>query len=85
MAIICYLAVAGAGIIAIVQGSNIILYFNDIGCKITAIGDDFVNGRLSPTVENRFFTGLSPFSTDLTSFKTNFNTIWTQSQNVPPL
>lgn len=47
-----------------------------------ALADDMYYGRLSPTVANRFFTGLNPFSTDLTSFKTNFNTIWTQTQNV---
>ena len=82
LTIVFYIVVAVGGIIAVMGGPNIVLYFNDVGCKMTAIGDDLVNGRLSSTVANRFFTGLSPFSTDLTSFISSFNTIWTQSSNV---
>ena len=70
------------GIIAVMGGPNIVLYFNDVGCKMTSVGDDIVNGRLSSAVANRFFTGLSPFATDLTSYIASFNTTWTQSQNV---
>jgi hypothetical protein len=70
-------------VLAVLQGPDIVLYFNDIGCKMTAVADDIVNGRLSPSVSTRFFTGLSPFSTDLGTLIGSFNTIWTQSQNVP--
>lgn len=64
------------------QGSQIVLNVNDVGCKMVAVADDIVYGRLSPTVSNRFFSGLNPFATDLTSYKNSFNTIWTQSSNV---
>jgi len=64
------------------KGADIINYFSDVGCKLTAIPDDLLYGRISPSVSGRFFTGISPFATDLSSFKTNFNTIWTQSQGV---
>jgi hypothetical protein len=66
----------------ILHGSDIVYSFNDVGCKITAIGDDILNGRLSPTVENRFFVGITPLSTDLSTFNSDFNTIWIQNQNV---
>jgi hypothetical protein len=65
--------------LAITQGTQIILNFNDIGCKLTAIADDIVYGKVSTTVDNRFFSGLSPYAADLTTFKAGFNTIWTQS------
>ena len=70
------------GILGIIRGADIIYYFNDIGCKTSALSDDTINGRMSPTVEDRFFVGLSPFSTDLSSFNSSFDTIWTQNQNV---
>lgn len=82
VSVLCYLMVLIGGILAIMEGADIINYISDVGCKITAIPDDILYGRLSPTVSGRFFTGISPFSADLTSFKTNFNTIWTQSQSV---
>jgi len=49
-----------------------------MGCKLLSIGDDMLYGRLSPTVNNRFFVGLTPLGTDLTTFKTALNTIWSQ-------
>ena len=70
------------GILAIMKGADIINYFSDVGCKLTAIPDDLLYGRISPSVSCRFFTGISPFATDLSSFKTNFNAIWTQSLGV---
>ena len=73
------------GILGIINGVSIVQHFNDVGCKVAAIGDDTMNGRMSPTVENRFFVGLTPYQTGLTSFHTNFNTIWTQNQNVSQL
>ena len=38
------------GILGIIQGANLVYSFNDVGCKTAALGDDIVNGRLSPTV-----------------------------------
>lgn len=70
------------GILAIMKGADIINYFSDVGCKLTAIPDDLLYGRISPSVSGRFFTGISPYAADLSSFKTSFNTIWTQSQGV---
>ena len=70
------------GLLGIIKGVDIVYYFNDVGCKTASVADDTIYGRLSPTVENRFFTGLSPFSTDIASFNSSFNTIWTQNQNV---
>ena len=70
------------GILAIMKGADIINYFSDVGCKLPAIPDDLLYGRISPSVSGRFFTGISPFATDLSSFKTNFNAIWTQSLGV---
>ena len=69
---------AGA-ILGLIKGVQIVKYFNDVGCKTAAVADDTLYGRLSPTVENRFFVGLSPYSTDLTTFNSTFNTIWTQN------
>lgn len=66
----------------VAHGTDIVNNFNDIGCKLTSIGDDILNGRLSPTVSNRFFVGITPLAADLSSFNSNFNTIWTQNQNV---
>lgn len=80
--IILYLAVILGGIFGIIKGVNFVYYFNDVGCKTIAVADDTLHGRISPTVENRFFVGLSPFSTDLASFNSSFNTIWTQNENV---
>lgn len=82
ISVICYLAIMAGGILGIIQGSNIINAFNDVGCKTAALGDDILYGRLSPTVENRFFTGIAPLSTDLVSYNSSFNTIWTQNSNV---
>lgn len=76
------MVVAAGGALAITQGSQIVMNFNDIGCKMMAVADDTVYGKLSTTVPNRFFSGLNPFGTDLNSYKTSFNTIWTQSSNV---
>jgi hypothetical protein len=72
---------AGA-IMGAAHGTDIVYSFNDIGCRLTSIGDDILNGRLSPTVANRFFVGITPLATDLASFSSSFNTIWTQNQNV---
>lgn len=50
MAAICYFVVMAGGILGIIEGSKIISAFNDVGCKTAALGDDILNGRLSPTV-----------------------------------
>jgi len=81
-AIVFYLVVLAGGIIGSIHGTDIVYNFNDIGCKMTAIGDDILNGRLSPTVANRFFVGIAPLATDLSSFNSSFNTMWIQNQNV---
>ena len=70
-------------ILGLIKGVDIVYYFNDVGCKTSAVADDTLYGRLSPTVENRFFVGLSPFKNDLTTFNGSFSTIWTQNENVP--
>lgn len=82
MTVIFYLVVLAGAVLAVIQGPDIVNYFNDFGCKTVSIGDDLIYGRISSNVENRFFVGLSPFSTDLASFQSNFNTIWTQSSSV---
>lgn len=46
------------GILGIYKGADIVYSFNDVGCKTAAVADDTMYGRLSPTVENRFFVGL---------------------------
>jgi hypothetical protein len=38
------------GILGIINGVEIVKNFNDIGCKVAAVGDDSINSRLSPTV-----------------------------------
>jgi hypothetical protein len=81
-ALLLYLGIAIGAILGLMKGADIIYYFNDIGCKTAAVADDTLNGRLSPTVDNRFFVGLTPLSTDLTSFNSTFNTIWAQTVNV---
>ncbi len=49
-------------ILALISAPDIVNYYNDIGCKLSGIIDDTINGRLSPTVNNRFFIGLNPLS-----------------------
>jgi hypothetical protein len=78
-AVLAYLLVLGGGIIGIIQGPDIVYYFNDVGCKTSALADDLLNGRISPSVDGRFFVGIAPLKTDLGIFQTSYNTIWTQN------
>ena len=78
-AVLSYLLILTGAMLGIIKGADIVYYYNDIGCKTAAVADDTLYGRLSPTVDNRFFVGLSPFSTDLGTFNSTFNTIWTQN------
>ena len=48
--IIFYVAIMVGGILGIIKGVDIVYSFNDVGCKIAAVADDTINGRLSPTV-----------------------------------
>ncbi len=82
MTVVCMVVVMIGGVMGIVQGVTVVQYFNDVGCKFAALGDDMLNGRISPTVTNRFFVGVSPLGVDFGTFSTGFNTIWTQNQNV---
>lgn len=47
---VIYFAIMAGGILGIIQGANLVYSFNDVGCKTAALGDDILNGRLSPTV-----------------------------------
>ena len=80
--VIFYLVVVIGGVLAAINGSAIVKHWSDIGCKGAALADDIINGRLSPTVDDRFFVGISPLSSALTTYQTDIDTFWVQNENV---
>ena len=77
--VIFYLLVAVGSLLAVINASDIVRYYNDIGCKGASLADDIVNGRLSDTVDDRFFVGLTALESALTTYQTDLNTFWTQN------
>lgn len=45
---------------ALAGGPDITNHVNDIGCRLTALADDTLNGRISPSNSDVFFVGISP-------------------------
>jgi len=82
LTVLFYLLVVAGGAIAVLNAPDIVNYWNDVGCKGAALGDDLVNGRMSPSVQNRFFVGLVPLSTALTAYRTDLGTFFVQNSNV---
>ena len=79
MTFIFYLVVLVGSLLAVISASDIVRYYNDVGCKGASLADDIINGRLSPTVDNRFFAGLTALSTALTTYQTDISTFWAQN------
>lgn len=45
---------------ALAGGPDITNYINNVGCRITAVADDTLNGRISPVDDSVFFVGITP-------------------------
>lgn len=59
---LCYLIIIGGSAAALAGGTNIISHYSHIGCRLTALADDTLNGRLSTTDNSSFFVGIAPLS-----------------------
>ena len=79
VSIVFYLIVVIGSLLAVISAPDIVNYYNDVGCKGASLPDDIINGRLSPTVEDRFFAGLTALSTALTTYQTDISTFWAQN------
>jgi hypothetical protein len=55
-----YLAISGGAAVALAGGPDITNYINNVGCRITAVADDTLNGRISPVDDSVFFVGITP-------------------------
>jgi|JI8StandDraft_1071087.scaffolds.fasta_scaffold1498200_1 hypothetical protein len=60
MTIFCYLTISTGAAVALAGGPDITNYVNNIGCRLTALIDDTLNGRISPENDTIFFVGLTP-------------------------
>ncbi len=60
IALVLYIVVLVGGLLGLIDGSMIVKKYNDVGCKNAAIFDDLLNGRISGSVDGRFFVGLEP-------------------------
>lgn len=83
ISLVLYLIVCVGGLIALIEAPLIIKKFSDVGCKKAAMFDDMLNGRISPTVDGRFFVGLEPLRNELNIFNgTKIATFFSDSTNV---
>ena len=55
-----YILIVTGSSAALYSGPDITNHMNNFGCKLTAVLDDTINGRISPTNDAVFFVGLSP-------------------------
>lgn len=65
----------------LLKGPEVFSHYNNTLCKLGALMDDTVNGRVSDDGET-FFIGLDPMGTQLLSLNSKLSTFYTQSQNV---
>lgn len=71
------------GLIALIEAPMIIKKYNDFGCKNAAVFDDMLYGRVSKSVDGRFFVGLEPFRGELGTFSSaKISTFFSDSSNV---
>ena len=64
---------------AVYAGTDITNYFSNVGCRVTAVLDDTINGRISPSDDRVFFVGLSPLKDELTTFNGSYATFFSES------
>ena len=76
---LCYLVICVGASAALAGGPEITNYVNNIGCRLTAVADDTLNGRISPTDDSVFFVGLSPLKSEFGDFSLKLNTFFSQS------
>lgn len=79
--ILVTLVCVGGSVSGLMKGSEVIGHFNNTGCKVVAIFDDTLYGRVSDDGES-FFIGMEPLATSLDLFNSKINTFYTQSSNV---
>lgn len=60
MTIGMYLLVTVGAAAALAGGPDIVYYYNNIGCQISAVIDDTLYGTISPSNDAIFFVGLTP-------------------------
>ena len=60
LTIFLYLAISGGAAVALAGGPDITNYINNVGCRIAAVADDTLNGRISPVDDSVFFVGITP-------------------------
>ena len=77
--ILCYLVISVGAAGALAGGPDIINYVNNIGCRLTAVADDTLHGRISPSDDSVFFVGLTPLKSEFTDFASKLNTFFSQS------
>lgn len=58
--IFCYLLITIGSAAALFTGPDITNHVNGVGCRITAVVDDTLNGRISPSNDSIFFVGITP-------------------------
>jgi hypothetical protein len=77
--ILCYLVITVGSAGALAGGPDVTNYVNNIGCRLIAVADDTLNGRISPSDDSVFFVGLTPLKSEFTDFSTKLNTFFSQS------
>jgi len=60
MTFLLYSLVAITSIVGLLIAADFINHYNNVGCRFVAVFDDTEYGRISPTVNGRFFVGLNP-------------------------
>lgn len=77
--ILIFIFIVTGSAAALYRGPDLTNHFNNFGCKLTAILDDTLNGRISPSDDTKFFVGISPLKDELTTFNGSFNTFFSES------
>lgn len=77
--IFCYLVISIGAAAALAGGPDVTNHVNNIGCRLVAVADDTINGRISPTDDTVFFVGLGPLKTEFVDFGAKLNTFFSQS------
>lgn len=60
MAVFMYLVVCIGSAAALAGGPDIVYHYNNIGCRMAAVADDTLYGRISPSDDSVFYIGLTP-------------------------
>jgi hypothetical protein len=76
---LCFIVISVGASAALFGGPDVTNHVNNIGCRLTAVIDDTLNGRISPSDDSVFFVGLTPLKSELTDFNSKIDTFFSQS------